>query len=90
MSGRDAAGVLQHSSIGKEQDMSKSIRNQLATGVAAAALAVGIFAAAPLVTDLAASQAWAQGQGQGGRGGPAESRGQGAAGGGSAVGGAPA
>ncbi|MBB5689319.1 hypothetical protein FHS88_001444 [Roseomonas alkaliterrae] len=70
--------------------MSKSIRNQLATGVAAAALAVGIFAAAPLVTDLAASQAWAQGQGQGGRGGPAESRGQGAAGGGSAVGGAPA
>ncbi len=71
-------------------------KSKLKSGAAVIALAVGMFAAVPLVSDLGGSAAWAQGQGQGqvqggqgqgGRGGPPAVRGGGSGGGGSGSGG---
>jgi hypothetical protein len=78
------------------QDMMMTKKSQLKIGAAAVALAFGMLAGAPVVTDMGSSQAWAQGQGQGqggqgqgargaggpgGGGGGAEGRGQGGRGG---------
>ncbi|WP_170979213.1 hypothetical protein [Roseomonas sp. HF4] len=65
-----------------------NLRTQLKAGVAAAALAIGLFAAAPVLTGNGDGAAWAQGQGQGqgqgGRGAGAGGPGAGGAGGGGA------